>query len=481
MATPVPDAALSATGWLSGVSGFNIAFTCTGSNRYIEVLVSIYNSTPVTVANSSYASVAMGKGIAIDASLTSARQDYEHWYLDGPASSSNTLTVNLTGTASFVTYQIKSYTGKQTVGLAAINATQNTSNSTSSPACPVTVINSDALLTGGGYSRYSGTPTAGAGTTSRATTNVGHIAGDSATAVSPGSRTLNFNVASAAAWPGVIVVAISGNNAAAGTAVGLLSETDSALALSVSQRRTLGLLSETDTALPLTAVASRTLGLLVETDTAQPLASAQQRTLGVLTESDAALPLAGGHARVLGLLMETDEALSINAGGQATVLGQLIETDSALSLVGGHARVLGQLAETDVALPLASLQSRTVGLLAETDSALPLTSQQVRALGQLLEQDSALSLMSSAGAAVGLLQEADAALSLAAHQARVLGLLAEVDAALALSLQQLLRLGLLTEEDVALALAGGAPEHIPFDARTWRIPADLRLWRIPRA
>lgn len=110
-------------------------------------------------------------------------------------------------------------------------------------------------------------------------------------------------------------------------AAGIATETDTALALSISLG--LGLAQETDTALALGLSAG--VGLSTETDSALGLTATQSRAVGMSTETDTALALSvsSGLAVPVGLATETDTALALAIG---IGVGLSTETDSALAL-----------------------------------------------------------------------------------------------------------------------------------------------------
>lgn len=202
--------------WTSGASSVSYTHTTAGSNLVLFMGAANYSGIARTVSGITYNSVAATKANGITAALEGNNQDAELWYLDSPATGSNTVAVTLTGTADFQTALSLSYTGKTVSGLDANATSQNTGTSTSSPACNVTVVHSDCWLVGLGYSRFGGTPTAGTATTSRRDTGVGHIMGDSNGVVSTGAQTLAFTVGSASTWPGVCSASFSEANAGGG-------------------------------------------------------------------------------------------------------------------------------------------------------------------------------------------------------------------------------------------------------------------------
>lgn len=204
------------TGWTAGTSSYAIFPTTSGSDRFGVAFTETYNSVLRTVTGITYNGVALTYAASITANLTANFQDGEGWWIDNPASGTNTLTVSLSGTSSFADVRFLSYTGKTTTGIEGANATQNTSSSTSSPACPITITHSDCWIAAGAYSRAAAAPTGGTGTTIRQSNTVGHAGGDSNGVVGTGSQTLAFSLAVGNTWPSVVSIAFSAANAGGG-------------------------------------------------------------------------------------------------------------------------------------------------------------------------------------------------------------------------------------------------------------------------
>ncbi len=177
-------------------------------------------------------------------------------------------------------------------------------------------------------------------------------------------------------------------------AIGLVTETDSALALSGRKTKALGLNSETDTALALTAEKALTLGLASETDNALAVTSKKTVTLGLAAETDAALTLQGSQVVAIGQASETDSSLPLT-GHKTAAIGLVSEADSALTLTGKKTLAIGLASEIDTSFPVVEVKSLALGLASETDTALRFA----LLIGQAVEADQALPLVISVGAA----------------------------------------------------------------------------------
>lgn len=159
-----------------------------------------------------------------------------------------------------------------------------------------------------------------------------------------------------------------------------------------------GLVTETDTALPLESAKAKAVGLASETDTAQPLESAKTRAAGLAQETDTALGVTGSAAHEVGLASELDTALALAAHKTQTV-GLASESDSALALTGRKTLAAGLAAESDVALPLTAEKAITIGIAAELDVALPLALiAKTQLVGLAVETDTAFAVTVAGGA-----------------------------------------------------------------------------------
>lgn len=175
----------------------------------------------------------------------------------------------------------------------------------------------------------------------------------------------------------------------AGTAVGLATETDTALALAALQALLVTAATETDTALALPAVSVQALAAALEVDTALPLAGAQALPITAATETDTALALSPVSARPVGLAVEVDTAFELAAFTPGAVV-TAVEVDTALHLQGVQILPVGLAQEVDAALSLSSALTGAVGMAIEVDQALQLAGAQILAVGLAVEVDSAL-------------------------------------------------------------------------------------------
>jgi hypothetical protein len=171
--------------------------------------------------------------------------------------------------------------------------------------------------------------------------------------------------------PGRILLARGGTAATEATlALTQAVETDTGLALVLTEEVTEGQASETDTGLAVVTTKLATVGLPSETDTGLPLSETEAATVGLASETDTGLPLVLTKVVELGLSVETDTGLPLAQAGTVT-LGLAVETDTALTLANAEANTFSQAEEVDTAFALTATSVVTLGIATETDTGLP--------------------------------------------------------------------------------------------------------------
>lgn len=172
-------------------------------------------------------------------------------------------------------------------------------------------------------------------------------------------------------------------------AAGTAAETDTAIAITKSKRRTLGATSTTDTAIAVAHKKVRAVGVASETDVAVAVTRAKVRAVGVAAETDSAgLVLV---TRLVGTTSETDTAGSITTSKQRSV-GVALETDAAQAFARTKTSLIGAASETDTAGAVSHARSRAVGATSETDTAVAITRKKRGAITAATETDSAQTL-----------------------------------------------------------------------------------------
>lgn len=289
-------------------------------------------------------------------------------------------------------------------------------------------------------------------------------------------------------------------------AIGQVTETDTAQALTGLLATTIAQVTEADTAQALTALQSLAIAQATEADTAQAFAAQHAAAIGQVSESDLAQAITALQTAAVGQATETDLAQSVSASqllvaSQATetdlaqavalqaagVIGQAEETDLAQPASSAQARVAAQATEADLAQPLTGLHTLLIGLATEADLAQAFSPSQPNTLQQAAEVDLAQAFGGAQLAAVGQVLESDSAQPLSPLLSLVAGMVLEIDVAQPLGG---LRLGIaqVSEVDVAqpfVALMVGAHTispriyFVPDESRTYLVPDENRLYQVP--
>jgi hypothetical protein len=120
--------------------------------------------------------------------------------------------------------------------------------------------------------------------------------------------------------------------------VGLVTETETAFAVSAAKAKAVGLAQEIETAFALVSGRIVTVGLASETETAFGVASSKQKAVGLVTELETALAATARRTHVAGLAQETETAFPVDRSRSLTV-GLAIENETAppVGISGGEA------------------------------------------------------------------------------------------------------------------------------------------------
>lgn len=163
------------------------------------------------------------------------------------------------------------------------------------------------------------------------------------------------------------------------------------------QQFTLTPATETDTAVALSLTYLKTLVSATETDAAQTVIAQKFATLTPATEVDAAQALTAFKSVTVTPATETDSAQAITRGGTVT-LTPATETDSAQALSLTYVKTVTPAAETDTAQSVSRQKIATLTAAVETDTAQPVTFAVFRSLTPAGETDTAVTLSVSGAA-----------------------------------------------------------------------------------
>jgi hypothetical protein len=218
MALSVIEVYPASAAWIGSQTSLSGPIHCNGANPVLVVGVMTYNAASLITVSSIVhdGTASLTKIASTSSNLTSAYQGAELWYTDAPSTTGNTVTINLSGTATYSCFFALSLAGKTVTGIDGYATAQDLVGSTASPICNVDVVHSDCWLVGIGYSRDASRPTAGAGTTIASSSATGLCIAHSGGAVGTGAQSLHINTTGTGTWPGVITAALSAANASGG-------------------------------------------------------------------------------------------------------------------------------------------------------------------------------------------------------------------------------------------------------------------------
>ena len=184
--------------------------TCTGSDRLLIVIVGSATDTNTGVT---YNGVAMTQ-VTATSYPGAGYQGLKMWYLNNPASGSNTIAV--TSSNAGTNYTAQSFTGcDQTSSVVDSSAVNNNATGTTSLTVTTTVVASNCWLVGGSSNNQGTEVFGGTGTTVRQYTGQGGACGDSNATVSTGSQSLIFTQPGSTLFRGIIM-SIAPSTAVAG-------------------------------------------------------------------------------------------------------------------------------------------------------------------------------------------------------------------------------------------------------------------------
>ena len=223
------------------------------------------------------------------------------------------------------------------------------------------------------------------------------------------------------------VFALAGSNGPVG--VGLSTETDTVFALVGSQRKAVGLCTEAETSLALGRAQSRALSLSSEAENSLALNKSQRRDLGLSTHVNTSLALNRAYSRSVGISQEINIVPS--AGAQVLPVGLCVETSSALSLARFARRSTGISTQLDTSFALGKQQRKAISISIGSELALAASRAYQSPIGRSDELAQAFGLNPALAAPVGLCTETSEAFSLTRFSQRGIGLSVETDTAIA--------------------------------------------------
>jgi len=234
-------------------------------------------------------------------------------------------------------------------------------------------------------------------------------------------------------------------------AVGVSTQTDAALAVTASKGRTLGVAAETESAQSFSSVKNKLIQAPLETNTAQTLNAGKSRSVATTTESDVAQSVGRAKRKDAASVAETDNAQNL-ARSKSNILGVATQTDNSQTIARTKSRTVASVVETDSALPIGTGAGTSLGVAQETDIALPIGARKAKVLNVAIESNIVIGVGVGKRKSVGVVAEVDLAVAFASYKSRVLGQVVEIDGAVSVATGKNLVIGLVSESDLALSI-----------------------------
>jgi hypothetical protein len=195
--------------WATSVSSLTWTHNVSGNEPVIFVSMGLYNSSARTVTGITCGGTAMTKLDSITSSLESQTQDFEIWYLKGPAAGSNSIVATLSASTSFVQGQsLVAYGIDQTSPIDS-HAIGQSLTSVADFAQATTVVSSSAVLIGFIWGRVSPLISANSGSDMLLQSTTSFASGyKTAGIVGTGSQSVSFHLGTSGAVPGAAAISL---------------------------------------------------------------------------------------------------------------------------------------------------------------------------------------------------------------------------------------------------------------------------------
>lgn len=178
--------------------------------------------------------------------------------------------------------------------------------------------------------------------------------------------------------------------------LGLVTETESSLSVTLLMEEVLGQPSETETAQAVTMVTPVPVAQAIETETAQATATAKDVAVGLVTETESSQAVTAPKTVALGQPTEVESSQATTTP-KTVAAGLTTETESSQVSTTPKAVSVGQPAEAELSQAVTAPKAVVVGQPSETESAQTITVQQggtqTIAIGQVAETESSQAVL----------------------------------------------------------------------------------------
>jgi hypothetical protein len=299
---------------------------------------------------------------------------------------------------------------------------------------------------------------------------------------SPGGTIINSYDPSATGGTGSVLEDTVGGND--GTLTNFPGDDSEWVFYSTGIEQAVGLVTETNTALATTAAKAKAIGLSSDTNTALALSTAIDQAVGLVSETSATFSLSATKAAAVGINTESNTSLAL-ASSKALAVGLSSESNTGLATSADKSKAVGLSSETNTAFAVTPITAggAVVGLVTETNTALSTTASKVKAVGLVSETNAPLAVTAAKSATVGQVSTLDSAAQLAILKSLIVGASQQTDTALPLSIAQTIAVGLATETNDALSLAtlglASWVYTVPPEQRIITVSAEQRSYTVP--
>lgn len=440
----------SNSGYQAASSTYSWTHTCSWSDRFLAVDISVFSVPGTTVSSITYNGVALSL-IGLRSSVTGALH-VECWGLVNPTSGPNTIAVTLStsvissGTA--VSYSgvdqttpYEAFNSNQATNVGAADATVSITTITDNDWVHAVVATDDGSVVAGQTSRNNVTGAAGTGANE-----------DTNGVVTPaGIQAMSYTgVGAAATW----VIGSYGlrqvqTNA---SAVGSSTNTSTAVAIGTGKARVVGASSNTSTTSATGIGKCKVVGASSNTSTASAIGTGIDRAVGSSTNTSTILGIGIGKCRVVGSSTNTSTASAItsnpgNGVGVSTntstaagigtarcpVVGSNTNTSTTAAIVKAKCPVVGSSTNTSTTNAIGSGSARVVGSSTNTSNTAAVGKGSASAVGSSTNTSTANAVGRSKGQTVGSSTNTSTATGIAPPQSSATGLSTNTSTATAVS------------------------------------------------
>ncbi len=248
-------------------------------------------------------------------------------------------------------------------------------------------------------------------------------------------------------------------------AVGQVTETSTSQAITRLKRKALGQISETSTAQSMVWKLNRLINQVSETSTSQLITPRKSTTLSQATETSTAQALARLKTKAIGQVTETSTAQAVTTR-KILAVSQVNESSTAQTLTHRKTLVVSQISESSAAQTVGRNKSRVIGQITETSAADSVTNPAAPTeIGQITETSTAQSISVRKTRVVSQIVETSAANTVARVKTQLISQINESGTAQVIVRFNVPLIVQVNETNLAIGISGGTATG---DTHGWR-------------